>query len=121
MLKPILMASVALLSSLMGQVNTEAMRGSSSTLGWSGALGGDFGLLAGNSQLLTVNSSMRIDHRSRWGHNFVAAKLGQGKSGDAEFSNKGFMHENVQRQSMPRNRPNRACFARFRAWSTGFR
>ena len=92
MLKPILMASVALLSSLMGQVNTEAMRGISPTLGWSGALGGDFGLLAGNSQLLTVNSSMRIDHRSSWGHNFVAAKLGQGKSGDAEFNNKGFLH-----------------------------
>ncbi|MCH7575803.1 MAG: DUF481 domain-containing protein [Candidatus Marinimicrobia bacterium] len=92
MIKPALVTSVALLSSLLAQVNTEAMRGAGAALGWSGALGGDFGLLVGNSELLTINSSMRVDHRSSWGHNFVAAKLSQGKSGDAEFSNKGFLH-----------------------------
>ena len=93
---------MTLLSAAGAQVNTEAIRGESATLGWSATLGGDLGLLAGNSQLLTRNGAMRIDHRSSWGHNFVAAKLGQGKSGKEEFSNKGFVHARSVKTIGPR-------------------
>lgn len=102
MLRPTLILTMALLSAAGAQVNTEAIRGESATLGWSGSLGGDLGLLAGNSELLTINSAMRLDHRSSWGHNFVAAKLGQGKSGSEEFNNKGFVHARSVKAVGPR-------------------
>ena len=90
-------------SSLFCQVNTESMRGQHDTLGTYQNMDLSFSYISGNSEIMVLNGSYRVDYysQSTW-HGFFVAKYDRAfeKSQD-DFSNKGFGHLRAVNQFRP--------------------
>lgn len=92
-LLPLIRVAVVLgLSTGNAQINTEAMRQELLTAGWHGTVGGNLGLIAGNSSFLKAKSNLRVDHRSARWHNFLVAQYGFAGSRKDEITNQAFAH-----------------------------
>lgn len=85
------LATLLLATLLAAQVNTEALRREDLAPGLHTTLGADLGLIAGNSDLLQLKSSLRFDYRSGGNHFFLVGQYQQGST-DTLFINKGFAH-----------------------------
>ncbi len=79
---PLAMFALCLVGVTSGQVNTEAMRRSDISLGWHASLAGDVGYVAGNSNLLKLESSARLDRSTTRGRSFLVGEFQQGRQDD---------------------------------------
>lgn len=79
-------------TSLHAQVNTEVMRRSELTPGWTNRVAVSMALASGNTQFLKLGLSARSDVLAgRW-YSFLVGNYERGVSGDELFVNKGFVH-----------------------------
>ncbi|MBA7711287.1 hypothetical protein ES703_120245 [subsurface metagenome] len=85
------LAALLLAPLLSAQVNTEALRREDLTPGLHTTLGADLGLIAGNSSLLQLKSSLRFDYLTGGNHFFLVTQYQRGST-DTLFINKGFAH-----------------------------
>jgi len=79
------------------QVNTERMRRIGTTEGWSNELGLAMSVFGGNSRLLLLNGSYRLDWVGKQVYCFVVGNYVRGMSGGDVVLNKGFAHARLQR------------------------
>ncbi len=96
------LAALILTSLLTAQVNTEALRREDLSPGLHTTLGADLGLIAGNSDLLQLKSSLRFDYRKGGNHFFLVTQYQQGRKDEQLFINKGFAHLRGVRALRPR-------------------
>ena len=78
----------------LAQINTEAMRKGELQPGIHADLSLDAGVIMGNSRLLRIRTTFRIDHLRNGIHNFLVSSFQQGRQGqnDSLFINKGIIH-----------------------------
>ncbi len=89
---PLALFALCLAGVTSGQVNTEAMRRADTSLGWHASLAADLGYVAGNSNLLKLESGARLDRSTAGGRSFLVGEFQQGSKDDERFINKGFVH-----------------------------
>ena len=78
----------------IAQVNTEAMRKGDLLQGLHTELNLDVGVIAGNSKLLLIKTTLRFDYLKGVAHTFLVSSFHQGRQGqdDSLFVNRGFIH-----------------------------
>lgn len=78
-------------SILWAQINTESMRKGDFLTGLHPAINLDVGIVAGNSKLLSINSTLRFDYLKGEGHTYLTSSR-QLDQTDSLIINKGFVH-----------------------------
>jgi hypothetical protein len=74
------------------QVNMEIMRKEDLQAGPHAELNLDIGLIAGNSDLTLIKTTVRFDYLEKSAHSFLVASFQQGNRPAGVFINKGFLH-----------------------------